>query len=241
MSNLSFPENILGKNGLFVLKKLGRSPLSGEFYLAGGTGLALQIKHRRSLDLDFFQKKLVEKINFITIANVLEKIFKPYSLKLLFKQVDQASWIINGVNVTCLAYPFATAYPLVKGEIVDPSLGNILLASPQEIALMKAYSIRRRATIRDYLDLYFLLSKGITSIKEIIQKAPLKFKAGNEPLFSSRLFLEQLVYTDDLEDKDVPIETLPENRINIAEMEDYICSAVQEYLESKNMAGSDFQ
>ncbi len=143
--------------------------------------------------------------------------------------------------MTFLAYPFANAYPLVKGEIVDPSFGNILLALPQEIALMKAYSIGRRATIRDYLDLYFLLSKGITSIKEIIQKAPLKFKAGNELLFSSRLFLEQLVYTDDLEDRDIPIETLTGNRISFTEMEDYISSAVQEYLESKNMAGSDFR
>ena len=57
MSALAFPENILGKNGLLVLKELGRSPLAKEFYLAGGTGLAVQIKHRRSLDLDFFQKK----------------------------------------------------------------------------------------------------------------------------------------------------------------------------------------
>ncbi len=240
MSALAFPENILGEKGLFVLKELGRSRLSRDFYLAGGTGLALQIKHRRSLDLDFFQKKLVEKIRFKTIADDLERVFKPYSSKLLFKQVDQASWIINEVNVTFIAYPFAAAYPLVKGETVDKSLTDIILASPQEIALMKAYSIGRRATVRDYLDLYFLLSKGITSIEEIMLKAPLKFKAGNEPLFSSRLFLEQLVYTDDLEDRDIPVGTLPGNKTNITEIEDYFSSAVQDYLESKNMSGSDF-
>ncbi|NLI12414.1 MAG: hypothetical protein GX425_07275 [Peptococcaceae bacterium] len=106
--------------------------------------------------------------------------------------------------------------------------------------LMKAYSIGRRATVRDYLDLYFLLSRGITSIKEIIQKAPTKFKAGNEPLFSPRLFLEQLVYTDDLEDRNIPVETLPESKTKIAEIEDYLIAAVQEYLESKNMSGGDF-
>lgn len=241
MSALAFPENILGENGLFVLKELGRSSLSKEFYLAGGTGLALQIKHRRSLDLDFFQKKLVEKIRFNTIADDLERIFKPYLPKLLFKQVDQASWIIHGVNVTFIAYPFTAAYPLVRGETIDKSLTGIILASPQEIALMKAYSIGRRATVRDYLDLYFLLSKSITSIKEIIQKAPAKFKAGNEPLFSARLFLEQLVYTDDLEDRNIPVKTLPEGKTKITEIEAYLGSAVQEYLESRNMTGSDFR
>lgn len=239
MSDLSFPENILGKNGLFVLKELGRSRISREFYLAGGTGLALQIKHRRSLDLDFFQKRTAEKIKFHTIIDDLERIFKLYSLKLIFKQVDQASWIINGVNVTFIAYPFEAAYPLVRGETVDKFLRDILLAPPQEIALMKAYSIGRRATIRDYMDLYFLLSKGITSIEEIIQKAPLKFRAGNEPLFSPRLFLEQLVYTDDLEDRDIPVETLIENKVIITEIEDYFRSAVQNYLKSHNMTGSD--
>ncbi|TEB09100.1 nucleotidyl transferase AbiEii/AbiGii toxin family protein [Pelotomaculum propionicicum] len=240
MSDLAFPKNILGQNGLSVLREVGHSRLSRDFYLAGGTGLALQIKHRRSLDLDFFQNKLDEKISFNTIADDLERIFKPYLPKLLFKQVDQASWIINGVNVTFIAYPFAAVYKPVRGETVDKSLTGIMLASPQEIALMKAYSIGRRATVRDYLDLYFLLSRGITSIKEIIQKAPAKFKAGNEPLFSPRLFLEQLVYTDDLEDRNIPVETLPESKTKIAEIEDYLIAAVQEYLESKNMSGGDF-
>ncbi len=239
MSAPAFPENILGKNGLFVLKELGQGPLAKEYYLAGGTGLAVQIKHRRSIDLDFFQKKLDEKIRFNPILDYLEATFKP--AKLLFKQVDQSSWIINGVNVTFLAYPFAAVYPLVPGETIDQSLSGISLAPPQEIALMKAYSIGRRATARDYIDLYFLLYGGISSIKEILQKATGKFKAGNEPLFSSRLFLEQLVYTDDLEDRDIPVETLSACKIRFADIEAYLSSAVQEYLENKNMTGGGRQ
>ncbi|MBU1906506.1 MAG: hypothetical protein KJ923_05860, partial [Candidatus Omnitrophica bacterium] len=41
-------KNLLPK--LAFLKKQG-------FYLAGGTGLALQIGHRRSLDFDFYKKE----------------------------------------------------------------------------------------------------------------------------------------------------------------------------------------
>ena len=37
-----------------VLEAVGQSDLVPDFYLAGGTALALQIGHRRSIDLDFF-------------------------------------------------------------------------------------------------------------------------------------------------------------------------------------------
>ncbi len=37
-----------------VLRTIGQSSLCPRFYLAGGTGLALQLGHRRSVDLDLF-------------------------------------------------------------------------------------------------------------------------------------------------------------------------------------------
>ncbi len=37
-----------------VLVGFGQNPLASEFYLAGGTALALQLGHRVSVDLDFF-------------------------------------------------------------------------------------------------------------------------------------------------------------------------------------------
>jgi len=49
-------DKILDKNSQDICLALAGSSLMKTFYLAGGTGLALQIGHRRSLDLDFFQK-----------------------------------------------------------------------------------------------------------------------------------------------------------------------------------------
>ncbi len=37
-----------------LLTGIGQQTFSQRFYLAGGTALALQIGHRRSVDLDFF-------------------------------------------------------------------------------------------------------------------------------------------------------------------------------------------
>ncbi len=45
---------------LEVLRKLGEGALPRHFYLAGGTGLALRLGHRISVDLDFFTREIVE-------------------------------------------------------------------------------------------------------------------------------------------------------------------------------------
>lgn len=49
--------NIIPQNTQKVLDKLKKVSFIGNFYLSGGTGLALQIGHRESEDLDFFSQK----------------------------------------------------------------------------------------------------------------------------------------------------------------------------------------
>jgi hypothetical protein len=48
------PQEILSKKTKVNLETLNKSRLLEGFYLAGGTGLALQLKHRLSQVLDFF-------------------------------------------------------------------------------------------------------------------------------------------------------------------------------------------
>jgi len=46
--------DVLPENQLSLLKMLAEQEFIRNFYLAGGTALALQLAHRRSLDFDFF-------------------------------------------------------------------------------------------------------------------------------------------------------------------------------------------
>jgi len=46
--------NTLEKSTLDLLKRLQKIPILSELRLVGGTALALQLGHRRSVDLDFF-------------------------------------------------------------------------------------------------------------------------------------------------------------------------------------------
>lgn len=126
------------------------------------------------------------------------------------RQVDQATWAIRGIQVTFLAYPFPLLHNLVSGGKVHKSLRTVWLASPKEIALMKAYALGRRATFRDYVDLYFLLREQVTSLAEILDGALRKFVLHGSQLFNPRLFLEQLVYFSDLADIDATLRVVYE-------------------------------
>jgi hypothetical protein len=59
--------DVLPENQLSLLKMLAEQEFIRNFYLAGGTALALQIAHRRSLDFDFFTDA-----DFNTTSLVLE-------------------------------------------------------------------------------------------------------------------------------------------------------------------------
>ena len=76
---------------------------------------------------------------------------------------------------------------------------GLKLFSVKEIAATKAYSIGRRGTMKDYVDLYFIYKDKYSDIDETIALA--KRKYGGE--FNARLFAEQLIYLDDIDDEEI--------------------------------------
>jgi predicted nucleotidyltransferase component of viral defense system len=223
-------EDVLDKAGWQVCQKLSKSKLAGMFYMAGGTALALQLGHRKSDDLDFFHMAVRKRINFNIILDELENVFKVQAIKVVSKKADQTMIEVHGTKVTFLAYPFPLVEQLVDGKQVSGRLAGLKLASPQEIALMKAYTLGRRANYRDYLDLYFILSRELVGLEYILTKSMNKFVIDGETLFSPRLFLEQLVYTKDIEDKEAALATVIGKRIGSGQIEDFFRSQVQQVI-----------
>jgi hypothetical protein len=68
-----------------------------------------------------------------------------------------------------------------------------------ELSATKAYTIGRRGSFKDYVDLYFVLSDNYATLEQIIELSEQKY--GNE--FNSRLFLEQLIYLEDVEEAEI--------------------------------------
>jgi hypothetical protein len=157
------------------------------YYLAGGTALALQLGHRVSVDFDLF---CADDISPSLLAQV-QRVFAA-GVSPLVNNSDELTITVQGVKVTFLKYPFPVLEPFVVYEQVP-------LLSVREIAATKAYTIGRRGSLKDYVDLYFVLAEGHASLIDIIEMAEKKYGAE----FNSRLFLEQLVYLGDLDDAEV--------------------------------------
>lgn len=164
-----------------------------EYYLAGGTALAFQIGHRISVDFDFFSPKDIPKY----LLSKIKRLFKEYKVKVEVNNPEQLTVTLNEVHLTFLKYPFPIILKLVKHQ-------GVKMLSIPEIAATKAYTIGHQATLKDYVDLYFILKEKHTTLERIINLAQKKFK--NE--FNTRLFLEQLIYLEDIED--IEIEYLKE-------------------------------
>ena len=175
----------LTKEGKRLFPRLNRFT---DFYLAGGTALALQIGHRVSVDFDLFSAKPLEK----SLLPKIKRIFADELAAVLVNNPGELTLTVAGVKCTFLNYPFPILEPLV-------TVNELSLLSPAEIAATKAYSVGRRGEYKDYIDLYFLLNGKYTSLDKIIDLANRKYGAE----FNDRLFLEQLLYLDDVEEMEI--------------------------------------
>ncbi|MBL7154973.1 MAG: nucleotidyl transferase AbiEii/AbiGii toxin family protein [Candidatus Portnoybacteria bacterium] len=154
-----------------------------DFYLAGGTALALQIGHRVSIDFDFFSENEISK----NLLSKVKRVFSGTKVKVSVNNPDELTVFIDEAKITFLKYPFLVIFDLIDYQ-------GIKLLSPKEIAAAKAYTIGRRGSYKDYIDLYFIISEKHSDLNEIIEIAEKKY----QDEFNSRLFLEQLVYLEDI-------------------------------------------
>ena len=177
-------QEALTKKGLELLPKLKQ--FEG-FYLAGGTALALQIGHRTSVDFDLFCQDNIPKKLLVEVTKIFPE-FKG-DISPLINNPEELSLLINEVKITFLNYPFP-----VLNNFVDWD-GLKMLDIP-ELSATKAYTIGCRGLFKDYIDLFFVLSGDYANLDQIMQLADKKY--GKE--FNSRLFLEQLIYLDDVEE-----------------------------------------
>lgn len=188
-------EDLLPTGTATVASMLAQWPAMSQFYLAGGTGLALHLGHRQSRDLDFFTRSPTETLPPLPGMNEMLTQFTHVQWNL--NTVEQIQWRLDDVSVTLLAYPFSHhfAYHSWRG---------LAVADARDVAVQKAYTVGRRAQARDYLDLHAVLTQGIVSLDDLMHWARDTYRDA----FSARLFLQQLTYTQDLPDRDSALSLL---------------------------------
>jgi hypothetical protein len=181
--------------------------LKEDFYLAGGTALAMQIGHRISVDLDFFSPEPIKKNIIPKIESIFETTVTP-----LVNTKDETTVMVRGVKMTFLHYPF----PLL-GERIPTYI--VSLAGVPDIASMKAYALGRRQSFKDYVDLYFVFKKALVSIEDCIKDSLTKYGDA----FNDRLFLEQLLSPDNIDEEEIIWLGDPHSKEEVREFfEDFI-------------------
>jgi hypothetical protein len=169
-----------------TLTVLRYANLLDSFYLAGGTGLALQFGHRLSLDLDFFapehfdQDALLQRMQGLSGFALVAK--APYTLHVT----------IEKTKVSFLGYAYPVLYPS------KPFLG-VAIADPRDIACMKVSAIASRGTRRDFVDLYFGAKRF--GLKEVLRMFEAKYA---ETHYSIIHILKSLTFFADAEKDPLP-------------------------------------
>lgn len=237
---LTIKQPVISEGMLNICLKLAKYKQAGRYYLAGGTALAIQIGHRVSEDLDFFTPEIV---NSDSIISWMEETFSLKSASVIFKKLDQLDLRIDGVKVSFIGYPFPLLYPLVGLNDKESGLPDIKLASINEIALFKAYALGRRASFRDYIDLYYILHYKYSSLEKIIADCYKKYILEGESFFSDKLFLQQLSYTEDLPDKEEALSMLFDQNLTLDVVEKVLAKHIKSFLSkignSEVKAGED--
>ncbi len=169
---------------LELLRQFQQHPVFDETRLVGGTALALQLGHRKSVDLDFFGHLPVEPLE-------LEQTMQAYGTVTLTSRSRMIQvYTVRGIKVDFVDYP----YPWLDDPV---ECDELRLASYRDIAAMKLSAITNRGTKKDFVDLAFLLDQY--SLDEML--AFYQRKYADASLFT---LIKSLTYFEDADEDPMP-------------------------------------
>jgi len=201
--------NILDTNRKELLPLL--APFKKHYYLAGGTGLALQIGHRKSEDFDFFTSQPFSTTDLFD--EVQKNLVKHTLVKIQDEENTLTILVDDTIKISFFYYPYPLLEPLLQEECLK-------IASVADIGCMKLSTIVSRATLKDYVDLYFILKH--VSLKELLEKSKNK-----HPTLDTNLTLKSLIYFDDVSTD--PIEFLPDLIVSFDQVKIFLTQEVKQY------------
>jgi hypothetical protein len=174
-----------------TLRTLRDAHIVDRFYLAGGTGLALQFGHRLSLNMDFFatvqfdEETLLQRVHTLAEFSLVAK--APYTLHTT----------IGETKVSFLGYAYPVLFP-------EARFLEVAVADLRDIACMKVSAIASRGTKRDFVDLYVSAQRfGLTEVLHLFDR---KYAQTH---YSRIHILKSLIFFGDAEKDPIPHMLIP--------------------------------
>lgn len=137
----------------------------GDFVLYGGTAVALRYGHRESVDFDFFSTHwtphLVESLLSLPAINK----FSNGEIEEFIAEKSGQSVVFNltMTNKENVSVSFVESTISIPGAIKAPDVAignNVLVASPEDLMATKVYTLGKRVTTKDFVDIATMIKKG---------------------------------------------------------------------------------
>ena len=186
------PQEIISKKTKANLEILIKEAMLKNFYLAGGTGAALQLKHRVSLDLDFFTNKDIDT------KTLIQKIKTQGKYSIERETENTLIGIFNGARVSFLKYDYPLLFDLKQ-------IRGIKIADLRDIGCMKIDAVSSRGMKRDFVDLFFICRETI-SLEKLLSLFKKKYNSVN---YNMLHILKSLAYFEDAENNPMPKMIVP--------------------------------
>ena len=135
------------------------------FFLVGGTSLALQLGHRNSIDIDLFTRDDFDDNYLMQILN------NRYTVTEIFRRKNSIICLINNIKTDFIKHNYPLLLPPVREE-------GISFLSKEDIAAMKFHAIIQSGKrLKDFIDIYFLLQHF--SMKQMVDFFSAKYQYTN--------------------------------------------------------------
>jgi hypothetical protein len=171
-----------------VWNQLGATP--DDFVLYGGTALALRLGHRHSIDFDFFSRRSFQPLELTrSISYLADQTVTQQSASTLSCDIGTGSGVVK----------ISFFGGLSLGQIETPDIvksNGIAVASLRDLFGMKCATVPQRNEVKDYLDIYALITSGHIDLAEGIACARAIYGRQYNPV----LTLQALSFFDDLND-----------------------------------------
>jgi hypothetical protein len=128
--------------------------LPDDAYLAGGTAVYFYLHHRLSVDLDFFTPSPFSSEIFL---DAIRRCFHEVTVELLGKETVIVYLGIDKLKFSLFRFPYKLLFEPFEMPIHEGLACP--LAHLSDIAAMKAIAINQRGSIKDFIDLFFIVQK----------------------------------------------------------------------------------
>ena len=161
------------------------SEVPDHFVLYGGTAIALQVGHRRSLDFDLFGTQDFDPDDLLRSLGCLE------GAEILQREAGTLTCLLDRGDPVQVSFFAVPKLRHVESALLAADI-NLKVASLIDLAGTKASVIQKRAEVRDYIDMAALISHGIG-----LEMALASALAIYGPQFNPQITLKALSYYGD--------------------------------------------